>query len=34
LRAGEAAMFRLAAGSYAAKAAVAGSRLLINVIED
>jgi hypothetical protein len=34
LRAGEAAMFRMAAGSYAAKAAVAGSRLLINVIED
>jgi hypothetical protein len=27
-------MFRMAAGSYAAKAAVAGSRLLINVIED
>lgn len=34
LRAGEAAMFRMAAGDYAAKAAVAGSRLLINVVED
>lgn len=33
LRAGEAAVFRLAAGDYAAKAAVAGSRLLLTVIE-
>lgn len=34
LKAGEAALFRMAAGDYAAKAAVAGSRLLINVLED
>ncbi len=34
LRAGEAAMLRLAPGDYAAKSAVEGSRLLINIIED
>lgn len=34
LKAGEAAMFRMAPGDYGAKAAVAGSRLLINVVED
>lgn len=34
LRAGEAAVFRLAAGNYAAKAAVSGSRLLLTIIED
>ena len=34
LRAGEAALLRLAPGEYAAKAAVSGSRLLINIIED
>lgn len=33
LRAGEAALFRLASGDYAAKAAVEGSRLLVNIIE-
>ena len=33
LRAGEAALFRLAAGDYAAKAAVEGSRLLLNIVE-
>ncbi len=33
LRAGEAAVFRLADGNYAAKAAVAGSRLLLTVLE-
>lgn len=33
LRAGEAALFRLAAGDYAAKAVVEGSRLLLNVVE-
>jgi len=34
LRAGEAAILRLAAGNYAARSAVGGSRLVINVIED
>ena len=34
LRAGEAAILRLAAGDYAAKAAVAGSRLVLTVLED
>lgn len=34
LRAGEAAIFRLAAGDYAAKAAVGGSRLVLTVLED
>lgn len=34
LRAGEAAVLRLAAGDYAAKAAVAGSRLVLTVYED
>jgi hypothetical protein len=34
LRAGEAAIFRLAAGNYAAKAAVGGSRLVLTVLED
>lgn len=34
LRAGEAAIMRLAAGSYAAKAAVEGSRLVLTVLED
>lgn len=34
LRAGEAALMRLAPGDYAANAAVAGSRLLINILED
>lgn len=34
LKAGEAAVFRLAAGDYAAKAAVAGSRLVLTVYED
>ena len=34
LKAGEAAILRLASGDYAARAAVAGSRLLINVLED
>lgn len=34
LKAGEAAILRLASGNYAARAAVAGSRLLINVLED
>jgi hypothetical protein len=34
LKAGEAAMLRLAPGNYAAKAAVAGSRLLLTVLED
>lgn len=33
LRAGEAALFRLAAGDYAAKSAVEGSRLLLNIVE-
>ena len=33
LRASEAALFRLAAGDYAAKAAVEGSRLLLNIVE-
>jgi hypothetical protein len=33
LRGGEAAIFRMAAGDYAAKAAVAGSRLLLNIVE-
>lgn len=34
LKAGEAAILRLASGNYAARAAVTGSRLLINVLED
>lgn len=34
LRAGEAAILRLAAGTYAARAAVAGSRLVLTVYED
>ena len=34
LRAGEAAIFRLAAGNYAAKSAVGGSRLVLTVLED
>lgn len=34
LKAGEAALLRLAPGDYAAKANVAGSRLLLNIIED
>lgn len=34
LKAGEAALLRLAPGDYAAKAAVAGSRLLLSIIED
>lgn len=34
LKAGEAAILRLAAGDYAAKAAVEGSRLLLTVLED
>ena len=34
LKAGEAGLVRLAPGDYAAKAAVEGTRLLINVIED
>lgn len=33
LRAGEAAIFRLAAGDYAAKAAVGGTRLLLHIVE-
>lgn len=34
LKAGEAAILRLSPGNYAARAAVTGSRLLINVLED
>ena len=34
LKAGEAAVLRLAAGDYAAKAAVAGSRLVLTIYED
>lgn len=34
LKAGEAAVLRLASGDYAAKAAVAGSRLVLTVYED
>lgn len=34
LKAGEAAVLRLAAGDYAAKAAVAGTRLVLTVYED
>lgn len=34
LKAGEAALLRLAAGDYAAKAAVEGSRLVLTVYED
>lgn len=34
LKAGEAAILRLAPGSYAAKAAVEGSRLVLTVLED
>lgn len=33
LRAGEAAVLRLAAGDYAAKAAVANTRLLLHIVE-
>lgn len=33
LRAGEAALLRLAVGDYAAKAAVSGSRLVLNIVE-
>ena len=33
LRGGEAALLRLAAGDYAAKAAVAGSRLVLQILE-
>lgn len=33
LRGGEAAVLRLAAGNYAAKAAVAGSRLVLQILE-
>lgn len=33
LRGGEAAILRLAAGNYAAKAAVAGSRLVLQILE-
>ena len=33
LRAGEAAVFRLAAGDYAAKAAAEGTRLLLHIVE-
>lgn len=34
LKAGEAAIFRMAPGDYAAKAAVAGSRLMLTILED
>jgi hypothetical protein len=34
LKAGEAAVLRLAAGDYAAKSAVAGSRLVLTIYED
>lgn len=34
LKAGEAAVMRLAAGDYAAKSAVAGSRLVLTIYED
>jgi hypothetical protein len=34
LRAGEAAILRLAPGNYAARAAVAGTKLLVQVLED
>lgn len=34
LRAGEAALLRLAPGDYAAKSAVQGSRLVLTVVED
>jgi len=34
LKAGEAALMRLAPGNYAAKAAVAGSRLVLTIYED
>lgn len=34
LKAGEAAILRLASGDYAAKAAVEGSRLVLTVLED
>ena len=34
LRAGEAALLRLAPGDYAAKASVEGSRLLLTIVED
>lgn len=33
LRAGEAGVFRMAAGNYAAKAAVGGSRLMLTIFE-
>ena len=34
LKAGEAAIFRMAPGDYGAKAAVAGSRLMLTIVED
>lgn len=34
LKAGEAAVLRLAAGDYAARAAVAGSRMVVTIYED
>lgn len=34
LKAGEAAILRLAPGNYGAKAAVAGSRLMLTILED
>jgi hypothetical protein len=34
LKAGDAAIFRLAPGNYAARAAVANSRLLLQILED
>lgn len=34
LKAGEAALLRLAPGDYAAQAAVAGSRLVLTIVED
>lgn len=33
LRAGEAAIFRMSAGDYAAKAAVGGTKLLLHIVE-
>lgn len=33
LRGGEAAVFRMAAGDYAAKAAVSGTRMLLHIVE-
>jgi hypothetical protein len=34
LKAGEAAVFRMAAGDYAAKAAVANTRIVLTIYED